>query len=55
MMMVVLVMMMMMMMMMMLEGKDCRGHSACEVSWLIVSYHQQEHFCLSGVILIEFS
>jgi hypothetical protein len=30
-------MMMMMMMMMMMEGNDCRGHSACELSWLITS------------------
>jgi hypothetical protein len=23
--------------MMMMEGKDCRGHSACEISWLITT------------------
>jgi hypothetical protein len=42
-------------MMMAIEGKDCRGHSAYEISWLIISYHQQVQFHLSGVILIEFN
>jgi hypothetical protein len=28
---------MMMMMMMTMEGEDCRGHRACEISWLIIS------------------
>jgi hypothetical protein len=45
----------MMVVMMMMEGKDCRRHSACEISSLITSYHQHEQFRFSGVILIEFS
>jgi hypothetical protein len=37
-----------------MEGKDCRGHSACEINWLVISLHQQEQCRLSAVILIEF-
>jgi hypothetical protein len=42
-------------MMMTMEGEECRGHSACEINWLLISQHQQEQFRLSGVILIEFN
>jgi hypothetical protein len=41
--------------MMTMEDKAYRGHSVCEISWLITSWHQQEKFRLTGVILIECS
>jgi hypothetical protein len=42
-------------MVLVVEGKDCRGHIAYEISWLITSQRQQEQFRLSVVIVIEFS